>query len=240
VIDKKQVKKSETAVQLIETPALGRRRAEKSYTWPIVLPANLTTVWAAALAEGVSGNWVLEYRQKTIGPGYYSIQSKIVECKEVTICEHTAGYTDDSVTTVKEVQDSATLPNATDAVGTIETVKGGMNLYGKYDYVRTTTTARVPKSCPAAITWTNPGSYYTTNRYTFSTNVKKYWLHYVYTWQIIRVHTLSFHLTAAEAAAACTGGESGYPGKSGDLWMAHKTVRADINTSVTTLDNPYE
>jgi hypothetical protein len=64
-----------------------------------------------------------------------------VECVETTLANYTAGYTDDTVTTIVKVRDAATLPDATDTAGTTETVQGGLNLYKKYDYVKTTVTA---------------------------------------------------------------------------------------------------
>lgn len=141
-VEKKQVKKFETAVQVSETPAAGERRAVKDYTWPLVLSANVATVWAAAATQGVSGSYVLHFRQLNIlGNGMFSIQSQVVECVKTTLADYIAGYTDDTVTTIVKVRDAATLPDAKDTAGTTETVQGGLNLYNKYDYVKTTVTA---------------------------------------------------------------------------------------------------
>jgi hypothetical protein len=214
-ISKEQAKKSETAVQVSETPAAGARRAQKDYTWPLVLAANVDTVWTAAATEGVTGDYVLHFRQKDFVGGMFRITSQVVEVKEVTISDYTAGYSDDSITTVKEVRDAAALPNAADTANTVETVKGGLNLFNKYDYVKTTVTARVPKSCPAAVAWDELGGWYG-----------------IGLWRARYHHTLSFHATAALAAAALAGGWEGSGlGKAGDnLWQAHKVIRDDIYT----------
>jgi len=45
---------------------------------------------------------------------------------EKIIAEYIAGYADDSITTVKEVRDSAALPDATDTNGVNEIVRGGL------------------------------------------------------------------------------------------------------------------
>jgi hypothetical protein len=142
-ITKRQTKKSETAVQIVETPSLGLRRATKHYTWPLVLDANFAAVWAAAATEGVDGDYILEFRQKNIlGGGMVSIESHIVECTEVTVPDRIVAYTKDSYTSEEVHQDASSIPAATDTTGTIITYRGSLNLHNKYDYVKTTVTRR--------------------------------------------------------------------------------------------------
>ena len=240
-VEKKQVKKFETAVQVSETPAAGERRAVKDYTWPLVLPQNKADVWEKAAKEGVHGDYVLHFRQLNIlGNGMFSIQSQFVECVETILAEYTAGYSDDSVTTVKRVRDAKSLPNATDTTGTTETVRGGLNLYNKYDYVNTTVTSRAPKSCSTTVSWSEYGSYYTVENYSLHIGTldptkylggrSYYWHSGTSQWQERFDNYLSFHTTAASAAAAIHGGVQGSGiSKAGNyLWQAHKVVRNDV------------
>jgi hypothetical protein len=221
VIEKEQAKKSETAVQVSETPAAGARRAQKDYTWPLVLAANVDAIWTAALTQGVAGDYVLHFRQKDFVGGMFRITSQVVEVVEKTIAEHTAGYTDDSVTTVKEVRDSVTLPNAADTAGITETVKGGLNLFNKYDYIKTTVTARVPAWCATPVTWDVLGEFYDHFRFRERTR-----------------YTLSYHLTVAAAITAIAGGDSGsgWHEVSNGLFRALKVIRYDLNNSTV---SPY-
>ena len=232
-IEKRQTKKSETAVQVEELPALGLRRAVKNYTWPLVLAANIDTIWTAAETEGVAGDYVLHFRQKNIlGNGMYSVMSRVVNCPEV--CQNTRiiAYTDNSIVSEKIYQDAAAIPAAEDNAGTEEIVRGGLNLYNKYDYVKTITTARAPKSCAGGtVTWTTKsrtrGEYLTTLY--GSNNVVE--LNYTSGWRNgydTFTHVVTFHTTAAAAAAAIAGGdkESTMHQVSGNLWMSHKVTHA--------------
>jgi len=216
-ITKRQTKKSETAVQVSETPAAGLRRAVKDNNWPLVLAANVATVWTAASTEGVAGNYVLHFRQKNIlGNGMFSISNQVVECVEKIIAEYTAGYADDSITTIKEVRDAVALPNATDTTGTTETVKGGLNLFNKYDYIKVTITARTPKSFgESAVTYDTLGGWYG-----------------IGLWRIRYHHTINYHTTATAAATALANGwiGSGISSAGNNLWQSHKMIRDDIYT----------
>ena len=216
-ITKRQTKKSETAVQVSETPAAGLRRAVKDNNWPLVLAANVATVWTAASTEGVAGNYVLHFRQKNIlGNGMFSISNQVVECVEKIIAEYTAGYADDSITTIKEVRDAAALPDATDTTGTTETVKGGLNLFNKYDYIKVTITARTPKSFgESAVTYDTLGGWYG-----------------IGLWRIRYHHTINYHTTATAAATALANGwiGSGISSAGNNLWQSHKVIRDDIYT----------
>lgn len=244
-IEKKQTKKSETAVQVEETPSLGLRRAAQNYTWPLVLSENIDTIWAAALVEGVTGDYVLHYRQKNIlGNGMFSITSQVVECTEKKQ-NYTVAYTDNSVVTVEICQDAAAMPTIEDTAGTEEKLDGGLNLFNKYDYVKTTVTSRVPKSCALGATWNVRGSYYTVEGYTFqivTTPGEKsyYWHSSTDTWQVQEIHTISYHLTAAEAALVVHtyNNGSGIHPVGGNLWMAHKVERSDLYIGQVTYNSP--
>jgi hypothetical protein len=217
VIEKEQAKKSETVVQVSEIPAAGARRAQKDYTWPLVLAANVGTIWTAAETQGVAGNYVLHFRQKDFVGGMFRITSQVVEVKETTISDYTAGYSDDSITTVKEVRDAAALPVLVDDGAANVSLRGGLNLFNKYDYVQTTVTARAPKSAGTGYGWTELGGWYG-----------------IGVWRARYYHTISYHTTAAAAAAVITSG-SGWEGSGvsriGDaLWQAHLVIRNDLLT----------
>jgi hypothetical protein len=246
-IEKKQIKKSETAVQVEETPGLGLRRATKDYTWPLILSANVAAVWAAAETQGVAGNYVLHFRQKNIlGNGLFSITSQVVECTEKKT-SYTNAYTDDSIVTVEECQDAAEIPVIADTVGTEESVKGSLNLFNKYDYIKTTVTSRVPKSCAAGATWNVRGSYYTVEGYSFEIVTtppeKSYnWHSSTNTWQVQEIHTISYYKTAVEAAAFVHtfNNGSGIHPVGGNLWMAHKVERSDLYIGQQTYSKPTQ
>jgi len=228
VVEKTQTHKSETAVQVSETPALGARRAQKDYTWPLVLNANVASIWAAAATEGVIGNYVLHFRQKDFVGGMYRISSQFVEVVETTIADYTASYSDDSVTTINEVRDADDLPDATDTISAVVTVRGGLNLFNKYDYVLTTVTARAPRSCPALVTWDVLGDVTWDHITTFYSGqvAERNWLSLIRQIQKTYTHSLSYHLTASEAAVAISGGQEGshISNVKDNLWQAHKVT----------------
>jgi hypothetical protein len=235
-IEKRQAKKYETQVQVSEIEGLGWRRPEKNYTWPLVHPTTVATVWTAAATYGIAGNYVLVYRQKDIlGNGMYRITSNFVGCTAKSE-ENVSAYTDRSITTTTKYQDAASLPDAADTDGQEEHVNGNMNLYNKYDYVKTVIAARVPKSCASTVSFDVYGPYVVEHvegvtagqvaERNYTSQVKRYRNKYT--------HTLGFHLTAAEAATAITGGNSGSGiSPAGNyLWLAHKIVitQSDIQT----------
>jgi predicted dehydrogenase len=143
------------------------------------------------------------------------------------------------------------LPDATDTEGTTETVQGGLNLYNKYDYVKTTVTSRAPKSCSTTVSWIEYGSYYTVENYSLHIGTldptkylggrSYYWHSGTSQWQERFDNYLSFHTTAASAAAAITGGAqgSGISKAGNNLWQAVKVVRNDVFICTNAIANPH-
>ena len=230
-ITKRQTLKSETAVQVEESPSLGLRRAVKNYTWPIVLTSNINTVWGAALTHGVAGDYVLLYRQKNIIATGFSVTSRVVECTKKSTT-YISAYEDASTTTTVECQDADEIPVILDTAGIVETIRATLNLYNKYDYIKKTTTSRVPKSCEGEVSWTTYSSYFFVTTTTFP-NLGSRVYEQGYTSQLIQArwkyeHTLFFYTTAAAAASAITGGHSSSRmwKVSDNLWSATKVVRS--------------
>jgi len=208
-IEKTQVKKSETAVQVSETPAAGERRAMRDYTWPLVLAANVATVWTAAATHGVAGSYVLHFRQLNIlGNGMFSVQSQVVEVIEKTLADYVAGYSDDSVTRVKRVRDATTQPDATDTAGVTETVQGSLNLFNKYDYVLTKVTGRGSKLIGTGeVVWVEYMGSHTANQITWPGGTPLYtsgWVSAIGSVTRNRTHHQKFFDTLAEALAWIT------------------------------------
>jgi hypothetical protein len=241
-IEKKQTLKSETALIMRDIPASGTQRAAQERIWPIVLAADFSTIWTAALTEGVTGNFILKYRQRQELSGGAFRVSNMVESTQVVVTSYTATYSDEAIVTVERGQDADAIPTVTDTVDVTMSVSGELNALNKYDYQKHTSTARVPKSCPSPVSWYNYGDLYTQNVYTFDAPTGKSWLHYVHHRQVVREHSIGFYLNATDAAAAATSGtveSSSISPAGGGLWVVHKTYRLDGDISVDTLTKPF-
>ncbi len=243
-IEKRQTKKYETAVQVTELPESGAQRAEKDYTWPLVLSANLATVWTAAETYGIAGNYVLLWRERTILPnGMYAVRSHTVQCTETTLVTHINGYTDRTVITTTKVRDAAALPTATDTNGQSEHIDAVRNIYNKYDYTKVIVAARVPKSCASEVTWSEWGPYQCERAVHVENGIvaqRIYDTHFI-KYRRRYDHAMNFHLTAALAAAAITGGRVGssFHQVSDYLWMSDKvTWTDDADVTIYTLAKP--
>jgi hypothetical protein len=115
-----------------------------------------------------------------------------------------------------------------------EIIDGDINSLFKYNYVKKTKTPQIPKSCATPVSWTTKGRpFWKANNYRQVNPQVVYdytWVNSagIYRWD--ETHTVSFHLTAAEAALAIAAATSEITEGShirdvGDnLWMAHKVV----------------
>jgi hypothetical protein len=220
-IEKRQTLKSETAIIMRDIPALGSQRAAQTYTWPLVLNADLSTIWTAALTQGVTGNYVLKYReQQNLGGGMWRV-SNMVESTQVVVTSFTESYSDKMVTTVEEGQDAAATPSIADTAGVDTSLSLKLNELNKFNYKKTASTPRIPAWCPSPVTWDVLGDFYDhfhfreRNRYTFG-----------------------FYLTVAGAIAAIAGGDPGssWHEVSNGLFQALKVIRYDIHLSAI---SPY-
>ena len=141
-IEKRQTKKSETAVTVRVIPALGIQRAAQERTWPLVLDANLAAVWTAALTEGVVGDYVLQYRQRRIlGNGMYEVSNRVEAATEVEVAAFTSEDRADITNVAEHKQDSDAIPDAANSEGVNVSVAGQLNALNKYNYNKSTSTA---------------------------------------------------------------------------------------------------
>ena len=147
-----------------------------------------------------------------------------------------ARYSDTRTVEREHGRHAEEIPVITDEDGVNTSLRATMNEFGLYDYEQETETMRVPKSCSAEVTWityslyrwrTNTALASTAEVYqrSYTTSLTRY--RYEYT------HTLFYYLTAAEAAAAITGGYQGSTfSRAGDhLWQAHKIAIAEAGTT---------
>jgi len=105
---------------------------------------------------------------------------------------------------------------------TISRILGlSLNRFKRYDYAVAVTTPKVPASCASGASWTTKGRYYWVVRIWLEGEPFTWWRYY----EPI-VHTITFHLTAAAAASALSGGSHGSTmHRAGSyLWMAHKVA----------------
>jgi hypothetical protein len=141
-ITKEQSKKSETAIVVKATPAIGTQRAAEERTWPLVLNSNINTVWTAALTEGVTGDFVLKYRQKElVNGGMWRVSNVVEAAKEVVVSEFTSEIRGDFSEVVEKKQDATAVPSITNSVGVNVSVSGELNALNKINYEKKTATA---------------------------------------------------------------------------------------------------
>ena len=237
VVQATQTKKNESAVIVRNFPARGSQRAIDERIWPLIRQEDFTTIWGEAigvtetLALGTRvtdagyPNNILDYAQADLlGNGMWRISSLVVKCPEtILIADGTEiACNDDSDVTLYQVQDATDIPTFSSASPTsVRLTSLEKNRYGKYDYVKQTTTSRVPKSCSIAISWTTKGRYYWIVHTYLEGVPLTWWRYYDPT-----VHTISFHTTGDAAKTALSGGNNGsVPHRVGNnLWMAHKVV----------------
>ncbi len=219
-IHKKQTLKSDTAIIIRDIPALGSQRAAQERTWPLVLIADIGTVWTAASTEGVTGNYVLKYRQRRYMGNMVEV-SNMVESTQVVVTSFTESYSDKAVVTTEEGQDAAATPSISDTAGTDTSLSLKLNELNKYNYTKHTVTPRVPAWCATPVTWDVLGDFY--DHFRFRERNR---------------HTLSFHLTIAGAINAIAGGDpgSGWHEVSNGLFQALKVIRYDIHLTAI---SPY-
>ena len=141
-IEKQQTLKSETAVIIRAFPAIGTQRATEERIWPVVLSANLDTVWTAALTEGVTDDYVLKYRHRQyLGGGKWRVANWVEAATEVEVAAFTSEDDANGATVVERKQDSAAIPDAENSTGVNVSVTGALNALNKYDYDKSTRTA---------------------------------------------------------------------------------------------------
>jgi hypothetical protein len=142
----------------------------------------------------------------------------------------TSFISDDSSGAIEKGHNAAAMPVITEVADADVFLDGDINPFQKFDYVKRTITATVPKSCPSAITWDVLGDEYWRPSSTYPVSPQDvYDAGYVSKLeqlQKVETHTISFHLTAAAAALALASGRNGsHPVKVGNhLWMAHKAT----------------
>jgi hypothetical protein len=232
-----QTLKSESAIIVRDIPARGSQRGTQERIWPLVLHSNFDTVWASVLTTGVTGNYILDFRQADLtGNGMWRMSSIVVNCAPTTLIDNkVVAYTDDSTTHLTQVQDAASIPALSDTAGTSQRLTSlDYNRFGRYDYVKHTVTSRVPKSCASVTYWTTYGDTYWVVRYSLSSGL----VDGAVQWQVSFVNYIAFFTTAAEATGylnATPGAWLGScPNKVGDnLWMAHKIVKSDNLTGAS-------
>jgi hypothetical protein len=139
--------------------------------------------------------------------GTYSGSLSVKTAVSSTETSRTSIVADDYTEVIEKVHNAASIPDASAVDHASVVIDGGMNEFARYDYTKKVRTMRAPLSCPASVTWTTKAAWYAG-----------------YGWRQTHTHTLSFHFTAAEAAAAINdAGDSSYISPSGDfLWAAHK------------------
>jgi len=141
-ITKEQTKKSETAIIIRTLPAKGTQRAVEERTWPLVLNANIDAVWATALTEGVTGDYVLRYRQKIhVEGGMWRVSNVVEAAAEVVVAAFTSESRADLTNVVEQKQDATAIPDAEKSQGVNVSVSGQLNALNKYNYLKNTATA---------------------------------------------------------------------------------------------------
>jgi hypothetical protein len=134
-----------------------------------------------------------------------------------TETSRTSVVADDYTEVTDKFHNADSIPNATAVVGATVSIDGGMNEFQKYDYIKKVRTAQAPTSAGGGYGWSELGGWYG-----------------IGVWRERYYHTISYHATAALAAAVITDG-LGWTGSSvtqiGDaLWQCHLVIRDDLLT----------
>jgi hypothetical protein len=185
----------------------------------------------------------------TIGAAANSINpdgtfnGSLVVATAVSVSEpsRTSAIADDYQETTEREHNAASIPSATGGANQIVTVDGSLNEFGKYDYVKRVRTVQVPTSSSGA-TWTELGTPFweTLTTYVAGDVAELGYASTIRQMQRTDTHVVSFHLTAAAAAGAATGGMtgSGISRVTDFLWMAHKVTHSYATLSTFSLAAP--
>ena len=142
--------------------------------------------------------------------------------------EFQAAFTDDATIVTTKVHNDDSIPVITDDPDVDTIIDGDVNDYNKYDYVKRVTTPRIPKSCATPVSWDVMGDpYWAMNtQYTAGKVAEAAYNTSISLWQKTFTHTISYHLTASDAATAIAGGNEGsrISKISNHLWQAHKVT----------------
>lgn len=183
--------------------------------------------------------------------GNYATHENVKEVIE-SVITFTSAITDKETTTTEKGRNAEGLPVLDPVAGVSVRLDGDKNDAQLYDYSMTTVSAHVPLSCPEPVSWDVYGDIrwvprlYQDPNDPDITGVGNLYLSdllkYVYLpqrQQQVDTHTISFFLTAEDAAGAIAGGRDGsHISQAGDnLWMAYK-VTFVVNTLEDLLDPP--
>jgi len=180
---------------------------------------------AESVPSAVAGK-VIAVRNQPTDTGFQT------EKTEVSAVAKTVSFTsvvaDKFTQETEKYRNADAIPNASGVANALVQVDGAMNRFEKYDYEKTTRTAKVPDSCATPVSWWEYSKWLWETVSTFD-QTKVYeqnWVSSARAYRWCYYHTLSYHLTAAAAAAAVTGGDegSGLSSAGDNLWQAHKVV----------------
>jgi len=171
------------------------------------------------------------------------------EARERTAIARTTSFTsaisDDVEATTEKGHNADAMPEIAAVDNADVTLDGDMNPFHKYDYVKRTMTATIPKSCAGTVSWVTYGNDYRINNLQYSSTEKRFYYTSYWIYRERIYHGIGFYLTAALAAAAlpticaAIGGVNVDHGsrvyKAGNnLWMANVQSRNDLLVSTTT------